>query len=74
MSTQPASEDHAADAVRRRPRWSELGWIGILAAIGIVQIIRQQWFDSAVYALMVVIISADAVGLLSDRPRPRSLA
>ena len=72
MSSQPASEDHAARAVRRRPRWSELGWTGVLLAIGIVQVIRQQWFDAAIYGFMVVMIAADVVGLLPDRARNRS--
>jgi hypothetical protein len=75
VTTQPASEEeHAADAARRRPRWSELCWIGVLAAIGIVQIVRGQWFDVAVYALVVTMLAADAVGLLPDRTRARSLS
>jgi hypothetical protein len=72
VSSQPASEDHAAGAVRRRPQWSELGWIGVLVAIGIVQVIRQQWFDAAIYGFMVVMIGADAIGLLPPRARTRS--
>jgi hypothetical protein len=76
VSTQPASEEeHAADAARRRrPRWSELCWIGVLAAIGIVQVVRGQWFDVAVYALVVTMLAADATGLLPDRTRARSLS
>jgi len=75
VTTQPASEEHAADAERRRrPRWSELCWIGVLAAIGIVQIVRGQWFDVAVYALVVIVVAADATGLLPDRTRARSLS
>jgi len=72
VSSQPAPEDRHAGAIRRRPRWSELGWIAVLAAIGIVQVIRQQWFDAAVYGLMVVMITADARGLLPDRAAVRS--
>src|SRR6185437_12934809 len=71
VSSQPASEDHAAGAVRRRARWSELGWTAVLLAIGIVQVIRQQWFDAAIYGFMVAMIAADAFGLLADRTRTR---
>lgn len=74
MTTQPASEEHAAHAARRRPRWSELCWIGVLTAIGIVQVVRGQWFDAAVYALLVTLLATDATGLLPDRPRARSVS
>lgn len=46
--------------------------MGVLAAIGIVQVIRQQWFDAAIYGLVVAVVVADAMGLLPDRARSRS--
>jgi len=68
------SPEDAADAVRRRPRWSELCWIGVLAAIGVVQVIRGQWFDAIVYALLVTVTTTDAVGLLPERTRTRAVS
>lgn len=68
------SPEDAADAVHRRPRWSELCWIGILTAIGVVQVIRGQWFDAVLYGVLVTIVTTDAVGLLPERTRTREVS
>lgn len=31
------------------PRWPVLCWLFVLLAIGVVQIVRRQWFDAAVF-------------------------
>ncbi|MDL9978053.1 hypothetical protein [Microbacterium candidum] len=68
------SHEEAAEAARRRPRWSELCWIGVLAAIGVVQVIRGQWFDAVVYGLLVTVLTTDAVGLVPERTRTRAIS
>lgn len=68
------SGEHASEDARRAPRWSELCWIGILAAIGVVQIVRTQWFDVAVYAVLVAVVTMDATGMLPERSRARAIS
>lgn len=59
--------DPRADAGGQRPhargralRWPVLCWVLILTLIGVVQLVRAEWFDAAVFliALMLVVISA----------------
>jgi hypothetical protein len=47
--------------------------MAVLAAIGVVQVIRRQGFDTAMYALMVTLIFADVTGRFRDRAHRRSL-
>jgi hypothetical protein len=54
---------------RRRPTWGAVLWIAILCAIGIVQVLRLQWFDALVLLAMTGALAADAWGLL---PNPSS--
>ncbi len=76
-----SQRDAAADAGdpgvspgrRRGLRWSEAAWLAILMAIGIVQIVRAQWFDAAVFLVVVLALGADAAGLMPhfrSRVRP----
>jgi len=62
---------HDIGRASRRPRWSELIWLGILAAIGVVQVVRMQWFDAAVYAAVVALLIADLMGVLPAIPARR---
>ncbi|WP_029146120.1 hypothetical protein [Microbacterium luticocti] len=55
----------------RTARWPVGCWIFILAAIGIVQIVRLQWFDAAVYAAAAVGVWLLARGVLPAPPRWR---
>jgi hypothetical protein len=56
---------------RRGVRWSEALWLGILTAIGAVQIVRAQWFDAVVYFGAVAVLVADAAGLIPATSRRR---
>lgn len=77
-----AGQDGAAEQVsagdaralgRRRLRWSEAAWVAILVAIGVVQIVRAQWFDAIVYGVAVGALLADATGLLPAVPARRRM-
>lgn len=43
-------------------------WVGILAAISVTQIVRDQPFDAVLFGLGAVAIAVDALGLLPDAP------
>lgn len=45
--------------------WGAVAWIAILAAIGVVQLVRAQWFDAAVFFAVAVLLAVDAA-----RPEP----
>jgi len=64
---------HDDDAVERatRPTLGELAWIGIVVAIGIVQVVRLQWFDALVFAAAALAIIADSTGRLPSSSRVR---
>lgn len=69
---EPRTHEAAADArTARALRLPVAVWLGILAAIGVVQIVRAQWFDVAVYAVAVAVLTADALGLLPAVPLRR---
>lgn len=46
---------------RRAQRWGAAAWIAILLLIGVVQIIRAQWFDAAVFLVAAPLLAVDAV-------------
>lgn len=64
---------HEQSQERRVTRsWGAFAWLGILAAIGVVQLLRRQWGDAAIFATATVIVGADAVGAVrSGRRTPR---
>jgi hypothetical protein len=47
------------------PTAGEFAWIAIVVAIGVVQVVRAQWFDAGVFAAAAVALAADATGRLS---------
>ncbi|WP_308492464.1 hypothetical protein [Microbacterium terrisoli] len=61
------SEAGAARTVRLR--WPTACWIFILAAIGVVQVVRLQWFDAAVF-----VVAALGVVLAARNPGRRDRA
>src|SRR5699024_11583598 len=44
--------------------WGPWAWVLVMAIIGVVQLVRQQWFAAALFLLAAVVIGADRV-----RPR-----
>ena len=69
----PESSMLAPSERRRAPRWPEVVWLAILTAIGVVQIVRAQWFDAAVFFGAVLALAADSFGLgpsVRKRRRP----
>lgn len=60
---------HGASAPPRGVRWGPATWIGILLAIGAVQVVRAQWFDAAVFFAVSLVLAVDA---MRGRPRDRS--
>lgn len=73
MSSQDHAQPHAGASTHAhaRPTWGAVCWLGILTAIGIVQIVRAQWFDAAVFFGTAVLLVADAYGWLPPAPRRR---
>jgi len=61
--------DIARTARLRRIPWGPVAWIGILVAIGFVQLVRAQWFDAAVFLVVAAVLSLDAMLV---RPRARA--
>lgn len=68
-------------AQRRRGAWSAAAWIGIVVAIGVVQIVREQWFDAAVLlgaalalSVVAVAITGAGAGRWTATPSARSAA
>lgn len=57
----------------RRIGWGALAWIGILFAIGIVQIVRAQWFDAAVILGASLLLALEAATRAPGRGTGRSL-
>jgi hypothetical protein len=45
-------------------------WIGIVAAIAIVQVVRQQPFDAVLFGVGAVALAVDATGAVPTRRRP----
>lgn len=64
MTASPVLERSGEPAPRRFP-WGAAAWIGILAAIGVVQIVREQWFDA------IVLLSAAALLVFEAAAAPR---
>ncbi|MFE6996400.1 hypothetical protein ACFVAE_10615 [Microbacterium sp. NPDC057659] len=60
----PHAEQDAAgrdgDRRGRALRWPMLCWVTILLLIGVVQIVRAQWFDTAVFLTAAVSVAASA--------------
>lgn len=57
---------------RRRLTWGGAAWLFVLVATGIVQIIRRQWIDTAIFGAAALLLAADAAGLFpGGRPRAR---
>jgi len=54
------SSDGARSARWRPGLWSAAAWIGIVVAIGAVQIVREQWFDAAVLLCAALALSVAA--------------
>ncbi len=56
---------------RRRMSRGALAWLGIVAAIGVVQLFRRQWGDAAIFGGAAALIAAEALGMLrlGDRLR-----
>ena len=48
----------AAGARRRAVRWPVLCWVAVLLLTGIVQVVRVQWFDAAVFGAAAVVVMA----------------
>jgi hypothetical protein len=69
-----AQGEPVAGRPRLGVRWSEWLWLTILTAIGVVQIIRAQWFDAVVFFVVVVALLVDAFGLIPAVSRGRRLA
>lgn len=59
-------------ATRQRiPRWLRSApWVAILAAIGVVQVVREQPFDAAVFGVAAVALVVDATGAAPAGRRP----
>ncbi len=62
----PVHEARAASLHSVVEHWAVACWVFILAAIGVVQIVRLQWFDTAVFAVAVL-----GVVLIARTTRPR---
>ncbi len=75
-ASEPVEEPDAA-APRRAGRltWGGAAWLFVLAAIGIVQVVRGQWIDAVIFGGAATALAADAAGLIpagAPRSRPRS--
>lgn len=59
-------------ATRQRiPRWLRSApWVAILVAIGVVQVVREQPFDAAVFGVAAVALVVDATGAAPAGRRP----
>ena len=69
----PKDDPHVAPAqVRRRLTWGGAAWLFVLVATGIVQIVRRQWIDAAIFGAAALLLTADAAGLFPVG-RPRTL-
>ncbi|QAY59715.1 hypothetical protein ET475_06725 [Microbacterium protaetiae] len=55
------------DRLARRPGWAFACWLFVLVAIGVVQIVRLQWFDAAVFFGAAPVATLTATGHLSAR-------
>lgn len=44
----------------RRVLWGAFAWVAILVAIGVVQLVREQWFDASVFLVVAGVLSFDA--------------
>jgi hypothetical protein len=56
-----------------RPTLGAIAWLAILVVISIVQVARKQWIDALIFAVAVVLLGAEALGLLrrlAALPRP----
>lgn len=58
--------------------WDAWGWLFVMTAIGVVQLVRQQWGDALIFGVTAATLAADASGLLrlegtARRPSPRTL-
>ena len=54
-------------------RWGAVSWIGILLAIGVVQLVRAQWFDAGVFFAVSTVLVADSLrGGTATGERPAS--
>lgn len=47
--------------MRRRIGWGSVAWLGILIAIGAVQVVRAQWFDAALFLGCAAVLAIDAL-------------
>jgi hypothetical protein len=69
--------DAAVRADHRRLTWGGAAWLFVLAAIGVVQIVRHQWIDAAIFGvttlLLVVAVVLVPVGRATSRPGIRPL-
>lgn len=64
-----ASSGATAHSLPHRTRWGAISWVGILLAIGIVQVVREQWFDACVFFGVSAVLVVDGV-----RPLARNRA
>ena len=51
----------AAEISPRRVRWGPVAWVGVLLAIGAVQLVRAQWFDAVVFVGVSAALAVGAV-------------
>ena len=66
-------EPRGAEAsVRPRMGFASWAWLFVVVAIGVVQLLRRQWGDAAVFGAAAVLLAVDAAGLvrLGARARP----
>lgn len=57
----------AATPAHTRASWRAVPWIGILAAIAVVQLVRAQPFDTALFGAAAVLLTLDTVGAVRLR-------
>jgi hypothetical protein len=69
--------DAALRADRRRLTWGGAAWLFVLAAIGVVQIVRGQWIDAAIFGVTTLLLVAAVllvpVGTPTRRPGIRRI-
>ncbi|GAA1997863.1 hypothetical protein [Microbacterium ulmi] len=58
--------------------WGARGWLFVVVAIGLVQLLRRQWGDAIIFGVTAFALTADASGLLPlegswRRPRTRTV-
>ena len=42
--------------------WGPRAWLAVMAIIGVVQLVRQQWFAAGLFLLAAIVLAVDLIG------------